>query len=49
MQELPVKVIKNLKTKGRVETTSKKFDSLLQEEVKPWQGIVARVRRYYGK
>lgn len=49
MQELPVLVIKGLKTKGRVETTSKTFDSYLQEEVKPWQGIVARVRKYYGK
>lgn len=49
MQQLPVKIIKGLKTKGRVETTSKSFSHLLQDEVTPWQGVVNQVRRYYDK
>lgn len=49
MQELPIYVIKGLKTKGRVETTSKNFSPLLQDEVKPWQDIVSKVRRFYAK
>lgn len=48
MQKLPVYVIKGLKTKGRIETTSKQYNALLQEEVTPWQKIVEKVRRYYA-
>tara|TARA_R110001632_G_scaffold41746_1_gene105344 strand:+ start:4339 stop:4998 length:660 start_codon:yes stop_codon:yes gene_type:complete len=49
MLELPIKIIKNLRTKGRVETTSGDFGHLLQDEVAPWQNIVGKVRRYYAK
>lgn len=48
MQQLPIYVIEGFKTKGKIETTSKEFSSLLQDEVKPWQEIVQKVRRFYA-
>jgi len=48
LQSLPLYVIKGLKTKGRVETSSRDYYPLLQTEDKVWQRLVSKFRRYYA-